>query len=335
VPQRLAPGEEPPQFVVFSWDGAGETGSRLSSHFQQVAAGLGASMTFFLSGIYTLPRQHRALYHPPHHAPGASQIPFFSDPYVRATIQATGDAWRAGHEIGTHFNGHFCGTGGVGSWSVEDWLSEIGQAKRFVTTWRTTTGFDLPPLPFDYDRELIGCRSPCLQGAANLRRAAARLGWRYDSSRTAEQVWPRHSDGLWDVSMQLIPFAGHRFEVLAMDYNFMANQSGGPTGATRDRGRWLAQTRDSLVAGFRRAVTTNRAPLIIGNHFEQWNGGIYLQAVEQAMRTMAAHPKARLVSFRQLIDWLEAQDPAVLARLQALGVGQGARGGWPAYLRGS
>ncbi|HTJ38161.1 MAG TPA: twin-arginine translocation signal domain-containing protein, partial [Dactylosporangium sp.] len=57
--ERLAPGERPPQFVVFSWDGAGEDDNKFFSHFRQVAQETKATMTFFLSGIYTLPRSQR------------------------------------------------------------------------------------------------------------------------------------------------------------------------------------------------------------------------------------------------------------------------------------
>src|SRR3712207_8674109 len=49
-------------------------------------------------------------------------------------------AWLDGHEIGTHFNGHFCGDDGVALWTPADWAEEIAQAKRFVQTWKTTTG---------------------------------------------------------------------------------------------------------------------------------------------------------------------------------------------------
>ncbi len=347
TPRRLRTGETPPQFVVVSWDGCGETGSRLFTRFLDLSVELGASMTFFLSGIYCLPRRRRALHHPPRHPVGASDIGLFGDAFVRSTLAAVGRAWREGHEIGTHFNGHFCGANGVARWSVPEWHSEIDQAIGFVRTWRTTTGFtDLDPLPFDYERELVGGRSPCLEGAAALRRAAAGLGWRYDSSGTAQQVWPRRlatggsgtggsgtgGSGLWDLSMPSVPFPGHSFEVLAMDYNAMANQSGGPRGDVARRPVWKAQFRDALLAGFDRAVDGNRAPLVIGNHFEQWNGGIYLDAVEEALRTMAHHPATRFVSLRQLVDWLEAQDRAVLDRLRTLRVGQAPPGGWATFL---
>ena len=159
---RLKPGEKPPQFVVISWDGGGETSLKLNSHFQQVAKRHGASMTYFLTGIYFLPGGKKMLYSPPRKKQGASDIGYFPDRFVRSTIEQIGKAWLAGHEIGTHFNGHFCGEKGVASWSVEDWKSEIEQAKKFVKTWRTNTGItDLPALPFDYEKELVGGRAPC------------------------------------------------------------------------------------------------------------------------------------------------------------------------------
>jgi hypothetical protein len=325
LPQRLLPGQRPPQFVVVSWDGAGETGAQLFSHYREVARRLRGSMTFFVTGLYFLPQSQRNLYHPPQHPVGASDIGFLSDSSVHATIQQVGAAWTDGHEIGTHFNGHFCGPRGVKRWSPQDWDSEIDQAIGFVSSWRTTTGFtDLPALPFDYARELVGARTPCLEGQANLLRSSRAKQWRYDSSGTGRQVWPTRFPGsaMWNIPMQSIPFPGHRFQVISMDYNIMYNQSGGPQGAASNRPLWKAQARDAFLAGFDRAYTGNRAPLIIGNHFERWNGGIYMEAVESAITEMAAHPDVRFVSFRQLVDWLEAQDSRVLSKLQALGVGQ-------------
>ncbi|MGI8717724.1 MAG: hypothetical protein ACR2JN_07825 [Lapillicoccus sp.] len=327
---RLVPGQAPPQFVICSWDGAGETGLRLFSHFRGVAEELSASMTFFLTGLYAVPAARRAVYRPPRHPVGASDIGFLPERSVHATIDQVGGAWLEGHEIGTHFNGHFCGPGGVDLWSPEEWDTEIEQAVSFVKTWRTTTGFtDLPPLPFDYDAELIGGRTPCLQGQANLLRAGRATTWRYDSSGTGRQVWPtRFPGGRWNLPMQAIPFPGHDFEVISMDYNMMYNQSKTPDGDPAARAVWRGQARDAYLAGFRRAYHGNRAPLVIGNHFERWNGGIYMEAVEAAIREMAAHPDVRFVSFHQLVDWLEAQDPSVLRALQSLDVGRPPRGGW-------
>lgn len=326
--RRLRPGEEPPQFVVVSWDGAGETSTRLYSHWLDFGREHGVPMTFFLTGTYLLPGRERNRYQPPRHPVGASDLGWLPERYVHATIRQTRRAWLEGHEIGTHFNGHFCGPDrGVGTWSVEEWLSEIEQAQEFVSTWRTTTGLvDEPPLPFDYAKELVGGRTPCLAGADNLRHAAARLGWRYDSSSTRTATWPTKVHGLWDLSLQQVPFPGHDFEVTAMDYNIMVNQSQVTDGEPSMRDVWREQARDAYLAGFQRSLDGNRSPLVIGNHFERWNGGIYMDAVEEAIVEMAKEPATRFVTMRQLCDWLDAQDPVLVEALAGLGAAP--EGGW-------
>ncbi|RSM89362.1 hypothetical protein DMH25_40210 [Streptomyces sp. WAC 01325] len=335
--ERLKPGQKPPQFVVFSWDGAGEDGQRLFSHFRKVARANNATMTYFLSGVYMLPDHKRDLYRPPQHSPGRSDIGFNDAEGISDTVKQLRLAWLEGNEIGTHFNGHFCGSGGgVGEWSVEEWKDEITQAKRFVKSWKTNTGMSkASPLPFDYDKELIGARTPCLEGRKNFVTAAREMGFRYDSSGVNNQLWPVKREGLWDLSMQLVPFPGHSYEQLTMDYNFMVNQSGTKSqGDPAKHEFWGDQMRDGLLMGFRRAYEGNRAPLIIGNHFESWNGGTYMRAVEEVVEAVCNKPDVRCVSFRQLADWLDAQDPAVLRKLRTLEVGEAPKQGWASFLSG-
>ncbi|NSC23093.1 hypothetical protein FM076_18800 [Streptomyces albus subsp. chlorinus] len=333
TPRKLRPGQKPPQFVVFSWDGAGEDEKRLFSRFRKAGKKYGAAQTYFLSGIYTLPEDKAKRYAPPGRAPGASDIGFLRDKNVRATLKQVRKAWLEGSEIGTHFNGHFCGPGGVDSWSVRQWKSEIRQARWFVEHWKTTTGWrEAEALPFDYSRELVGGRTPCLEGQENLLKAARQMGFRYDSSGNGTQVWPGKRHGLWDLPLQQVPVPGRQFETLSMDYNFLANQSGTVDGAVEKRPVWEAQMRDGLLQGFERAYHGNRAPMIIGNHFEDWNGGIYMDAVEDVMKTVCPKKGVRCVSFRQLVDWLDAQDPRVLAQLRTLEIGERPEGGWRSFL---
>ncbi|MFD8257685.1 polysaccharide deacetylase family protein [Streptomyces griseoluteus] len=336
-PEKLKPGQKPPQFVVFSWDGAGEDSQKLFSHFRKVAKDNHANMTFFLSGVYMLPEEKRDLYKPPQHSPGRSDIGFNDEQGIAATAKQARLAWLEGNEIGTHFNGHFCGPdGGVGQWSVAEWKSEISQAKEFVKTWKTNSGLKKSsPLPFDYDKELIGARTPCLEGQKNFIKAASQLGFRYDSSGVNDQVWPKKREGLWDLSMQLVPFPGHTFEQLTMDYNFMVNQSGTRTQGDPDKfALWGDELRDGLLRGFDRAYDGNRAPLIIGNHFESWNGGTYMRAIEDVVKNVCNKPDVRCVSFRELTDWLDAQDPLTLAKLRTLEVGEVPKQGWASLLSG-
>ncbi|MEV0979782.1 hypothetical protein [Streptomyces sp. NPDC049915] len=336
-PERLKPGQKPPQFVVFSWDGAGEDSQKLFSHFREVAKANHATMTFFLSGVYMLPEDKRDLYRPPQHSPGRSDIGFNDNQGIADTVKQLRLAWLEGNEIGTHFNGHFCGKdGGVGEWSVDEWKDEITQAKQFVKSWKTNTGMaKAAPLPFDYDKELIGARTPCLEGQKNFMKAARELGFRYDTSGVNNQVWPGKKEGLWDLSMQLVPFPGHSYEQLTMDYNFMVNQSGTKTqGDPSMYDQWGDQMRDGLLKGFQRAYDGNRAPLVIGNHFESWNGGTYMRAVGDVVKEVCNKPDVRCVSFRQLADWLDAQDPQTLAKLRSLEVGEAPKQGWASFLSG-
>ncbi|MFD0007893.1 hypothetical protein ACFVJ4_36530 [Streptomyces sp. NPDC127178] len=336
APVRLEAGQTPPQFVVFSWDGAGDVGNGLFPRFLDLAQQHDVHMTFFLSGVYLLPESQRLLYRPPNNAAGASDIGYLTDAHIKDTLKYLRRAWLEGHEIGTHFNGHFCsGSGSVAHWTPADWRSEIEQANRFVKTWRTKTGWQREdPLPFDYDKELVGGRTPCLLGQKNLLPTARELGWRYDASSPGGlQRWPERKQGLWDLPLQGIPFPGRRFEVLSMDYNILANQSLNTTRApSYNYPVWRAQATEAYLTGFRRAYETNRAPFFVGNHFEEWNGGIYMDAVEETLKQIADLPDVRVVSFRQFVDWLDAQDPALLAKLRTLGVGEQPAGGWHRFL---
>jgi hypothetical protein len=138
--------------------------------------------------------------------------------------------------------------------------------------------------------------------------------------------------------LQQIPFPGHSFEVLSMDYNILANQSVNSTKApARNYPGWREQATKAYISGFKRAYESNRAPFFVGNHFEEWNGGIYMDAVENALEHIAREREKgediRLVSFRQFTDWLDVQKPEVLAGLRTVEVGRQPAGGWKALLK--
>ncbi|SEG40848.1 hypothetical protein SAMN05216223_10524 [Actinacidiphila yanglinensis] len=325
---KLKPGEKPPQFVVFSWDGALEGDDHDFSRFRTLAKQYHANMTFFLSGIYLLPKDKRTLYHPPQHPPGSSAIDFPTDQHITWTIEQLRQAWEDGDEIGTHFNGHFCkpDKGAGANWSTKEWLSEADQAYSFVQNWKTNTGdTDIPPLPFDYAQELVGGRAPCLEGQKNLLPAEKQLGWRYDASSPGDfQLWPAKKDGVWNFPLELVPYPGKSFQGLSMDFNFLYNQSGGDVteGDPAKYPAWEKQTRQGYLDGFERVYNGSRAPLFIGNHFEDWNGGIYMQAVADVVKDVCTKKGVECVSFKELCDWLDLQDPAVVAKLRNLDPGE-------------
>src|SRR5437762_3405593 len=112
-PGRPAQPGRPPQFVVSSFDGAG--GARLWAYWRSVAKRAHAHFTFFLSGVYLVDWAHHDVYEPPRNPRGSSAIGFAPDEgWIHAMVRQVDLGYRDGHEIGTHYNGHFCGPGGVG-----------------------------------------------------------------------------------------------------------------------------------------------------------------------------------------------------------------------------
>ncbi|MFH0518869.1 hypothetical protein ACHBTE_17075 [Streptomyces sp. M41] len=320
-PVPLKPGQKPPQFVVFSWDGALQGDDELFSHYREMAKRYNAHMTFFLTGIYLLPKDKKDLYTPPQHPKGSAAISFPTDEHIRTTVEQLGKAWKDGNEIGTHFNGHFCGPKGGGDWSVEEWKSEIDQFFDFAEKWKSNTGYtDMDPLPFDFRKEVTGGRAPCLEGQENLLKAGKSYGWRYDASSTGDfQIWPTKKNAIWDFPLQMLPYEGGDFQGLSMDFNFLYNQSDGETdGDPAQYAKWQQETLDTYMAGFNRVYYGSRAPLFIGNHFEEWNGGIYMKAVDQVIENVCTKKDVKCVSFRELADWMDVQKPETLQRLRTL-----------------
>ncbi|MFD7712673.1 hypothetical protein ACFV6E_38565 [Streptomyces sp. NPDC059785] len=319
--EPLKPGEKPPQFVVFSWDGALEGDDKLFSHYRELAKEYNAHMTFFLTGIYLLPKDKKTLYHGPMHDAGDAAISYPTDEHIRTTLEQLTQAWEEGNEIGSHFNGHFCDAKGGGDWSVAEWKSEIKQFYSFVENWKTNTGYtDISPLPFDAEKEIVGGRAPCLEGQKNLLKAIKDFDWRYDASSAGDfQIWPTKKDGIWDFPLQMLPYEGGKYQGLSMDFNFLYNQSDGETdGDPSQYAAWQQETVDSYLAGFNRVYYGSRAPLFIGNHFEDWNGGIYMKAIDEVIKNVCVRKGVQCVSFKELADWMDAQKPETLERLRSL-----------------
>ena len=60
-------------------------------------------------------------------------------------------AFEEGHEIGTHFLGHFCDAHGVGTWTAADWTSELARARYFIDSWKEINGAEASNLRLPFD----------------------------------------------------------------------------------------------------------------------------------------------------------------------------------------
>jgi hypothetical protein len=147
-PDGTAADGRPPQFVNVSFDGAG--GLELLRQWLDVANRGHARFSFFLSGVYLLDQAHKTVYVGPHHKPGKSSVGFANVPdgmtseqYMSTLVQQLTDARRIGHEVGTHYNGHFCSgvSNPVGTWNAADWTSEIDQFYGLAANISKDNGF--------------------------------------------------------------------------------------------------------------------------------------------------------------------------------------------------
>jgi hypothetical protein len=267
-------------------------------YWRAVARRVRAHFTFFVSGVYMVDWAQSARYRPPRHHKGQSDIGFAPDAsFAAATLSEVRAAYEEGHEIGTHFNGHFCApfAGNVDEWNAEDWAQELDQFNELM--------FSGHSLPFGPE-EVVGGRTPCLQGRLHiLYPVLARRGFRYDASQVALLgTWPRRERGLWSVPLLELPFVGHTFRVISMDYNFLANQLGDSTNFERE-------TYATFRHAFRTSYRGRRAPLSIGFHFETWHNGAYDRALARFLRGTCGLRDVRCTSIRELVDWLDLRFP--------------------------
>jgi hypothetical protein len=301
----LAPGERPPQFVLFSFDGAGS-----HRHWQRVLALAGASearITAFLSGVYLVPDGERRRYRPPGRVAGTSAVGFGgSDAEVDVLVGDLVEARKRGHEIGTHYNGHFCAGDepSVGRWSTAMWDAELDQFFAFVEAARAR-GLDLGAVR--------GGRTPCLEGRwAQAYPAMRAHGFTYDTSRPTDGiVWPTDEHGIREFWMPSVRVPALRKQVLLMDYNLWMAVNGG-----RDEPERAAEFSDTVLGAYRAAYTAatsgNRAPLVIGSHFNRWSGGGFFDAVERFMAEVCLRPETVCATHSDVNAWIDLQDPEVL-----------------------
>lgn len=329
-PDRLRAGERPPQFVLVSFDGAGW--HDMWDHWLGVADQVPFHFTGFLSGTYLLSGETRDRYHPPGYAAGTSAIGWTEPQDVPVEIADLDRALASGNEIGTHFNGHFCvGAGlptGGNTWTTRDWDAELDQFFALLADVRRNNGLGPDDTLDVTGADIHGARTPCLEGLPDeLYPALAAHGLDYDSSFSHSGLaWPTRSPGgIWEVGMAVYPVHGLLPDgrtgvgVTSMDYNYYFTQRGASddgltvADSAQDRAQVLATYEDM----YDEAYAGNRAPLVLGNHFNDWNHGAYRDALTDFVLETCGQPETRCVTYSELVDWMEQQTPATLRRLQA------------------
>jgi len=334
VPTKLAPGQKPPQFLIMSFDGVGW--HEKWQYWKSIEDRVQFHFTGFLSGTYMLTKDTKTKYTGPgpNRKPGQASISFSEPADLPVEISDLNGALARGDEVGTHFVGHFCldNPPGGKDWNVSDWNNELDQFFTLVKNVDVNNGITAKlNLPAG---EIKGERTPCLEGKkADLYPALQAHGMTYDTSITRKGLyWPTQTSKyttngykIWEIGMSQFPIEGAVLDYpshhrqTTMDYNFWYSQrhnsSDGvtPAQSAQDSAQVLA----TYNAMFDAVHGGNRAPLILGNHFEAWNNNAYTTALGNFVLAKCGQPDVKCVPFRDLIAWMNIQDPAVLAQLQA------------------
>ncbi|MEJ2857152.1 MULTISPECIES: polysaccharide deacetylase [unclassified Saccharothrix] len=311
--RKVQPGEKPPQFVLFSFDGAAS-----KTHWDRIlplSQRVNAHVTGLLSGVYLIPDAEGSSYTGPGHRPGYSSIGFGgTQADLEARIRYLNDAIDAGHEIGTHYNGHYCqgDEPSVGRWTTDEWNRELDQFFAVVGKAREL-GFKLDPAT------VRGGRTPCLEGDWGQAFPAMRgHGLVYDTSHVSlGVVWPSVQNGMWEFPMPevRVPALGKR--VVMMDFNLWyalngAKDDPGPPG------EYTQVVLDTYRSVYQAAFNGNRAPMVVGNHFNEWAGGAFSAAVEKFMEEVCVREETVCATYTEVIQWMQLQDPVLLEQLRRM-----------------
>jgi hypothetical protein len=113
-----------------------------------------------------------------------------------------------------------------------------------------------------------------------------------------------------------MPAAGNK-KVIMMDYNlwFALNRA---KDDKSKRDEFARATLEVYRAAYDAASRGNRAPLVVGNHFNDWAGGGFGQATEQFMGEVCTKPETVCTTYTDVIEWMELQTPATLEALHTL-----------------
>ena len=320
---KLAPGDKAPQFIIFSFDGAGS--HQRWNEFMEAADA--DQLTVHRVPLRHLParrfgegrrRLHRSR---SRHRQGIHRV---RRPGVghRHRGQRPEPGLLQGMEIGTHYNGHFCDDNlpGGNQWNTADWNNELDQFFTFMTDWKTLNGYtDAPDLQVPTD-SIKGGRTPCLDrqsGCADPGLENAQHDLRLLDARPEERhLWPENVDGIWEFYMPQVYSPGFREHDDGDGLQLLGKFNG-----AKEEPETAPELRDIVKKTYDfmwdQAYNGNRAPILIANHFNKWNGDSFNPVAMDFMKEKCGQPDTYCATYQDVIAWMELQDPGVLAELQA------------------
>jgi peptidoglycan/xylan/chitin deacetylase (PgdA/CDA1 family) len=295
----------PPQFVCLAFDGSNEPGFWKES--REFAASAGVRFTYFISGVYFLLTADKNDYVDALGQKGKSNIGFGGTlDVMKQRLEQVRLAMKEGHEIGSHAIGHFDGA----KYTFAQWDKEFAQFTAILqNVWKRYHSTAEPAGWKNYfAKELSGFRAPYLAVGDQkaLRQTFKKHGMDYDTSLVNNMnYWPRQIDGVWNFPLAMIPVSGTSKKTLSMDYNFLVTQTGGKDGPKEKQKEYEDQMVQSYVTYFHNNYFGNRAPVHIGHHFSQMQGGAYWRAMKRIARYVKKKPDVICGTYKELMAFVE------------------------------
>ncbi len=338
--RKPASVERPPQFVLLAFDGSlnldfwGE-----SVAFADTVRTTGVNgqpttvkFTYFINPPYYIEPKYAGVYKTPGLNKAVSCIGWSKpEGSAAARMRATNNAFRKGHEIGSHANSHCDASGTDRSnplygkrWQQNEWQSEFDQFNKMIFGAFAINRIPAEPILFKQS-DIVGFRAPLLAFTEGLWPTLKKNNFRYDTSQQSPPTyWPQRDSrwGGWNFPLGRIKIAGTNRTTLSMDYNWLVYHSAGQTkpGLTEgERERFRLQMLESYKYYFKQNYFGGRAPVHIGHHFSKWNHGAYWDAMKDFTKFVCGLKEVRCVTYKDYADWL---DNLPAAKYQAFRSGQ-------------
>ncbi|HIQ57763.1 TPA: hypothetical protein EYG84_03810 [Candidatus Gracilibacteria bacterium] len=249
--------------------------------------------TYFISGVYFVPEALKNVYDLDGYRAGHSDIGWGDDvDDIAKRFAFVNDAYKFGHEIGSHANGHFNGS----DWTQKQWEQEFEYFNRFIFSKNKERGSGV----IFPKSEITGFRAPLLGHNDAMYEALKNYGFTYETNKVFMQNrLVEKQNTIWNFPLYGVNIGGRN--TIAMDYNLYYLQSKAKSTLTFGTPEWKTAHKNALT-GYLNYFYAHynfdkndelglKAPVTIGHHFSLWNDGLYWSVMKDFAKEVCGKEK--------------------------------------------
>lgn len=262
--------------------------------------GIDLNFTYFISGVYLIPKHQKKLYNLSFKGAGVSNIDFGDSVSVTdERVNLINEAFDNGHEIASHLNGHFDGT----YWNEEEWKEEISFFNNIVDN-TLENKLDRNIKIKISSKDIVGIRTPLLGTNKNLYKVLNKIGFKYDSSKIRSINRKEEKKGRV-VIYPLRHILVNNKKTISMDYNIFLSQTEGENKLKKGTREW-EEAKKNILNGynqyFKEEYNGKRKVVNIANHFSLWNDGLYWEAMKDFSESKCSQKDVVCTSYKNTLE---------------------------------